>query len=154
MLALTLLLASACHGPRAAEPPTRAPAVAHATFDLPGGSATFDLEVARTPRARADGLMYRKTLAPAAGMVFVFPDVAPRSFWMKNTYLPLDMIFVGPDHKVVGVVSRAEPLTLSSRGVPAPAKLVIELNGGVAERLGVGPGTLVRFDRLDERVSE
>ena len=115
---------------------------------------TFDLEVARTPRARAEGLMYRKTLAPTAGMVFVFPDVAARSFWMKNTYLSLDMVFVGPDHKVVGVVSRAEPLTLSSRGVAAPSKLVIELNGGVAERLGVGNGTLVRFDGLDERVSE
>lgn len=103
------------------------------------------VEVARTERDKIRGLMHRRHLAPDAGMLFLYDREEPRSFWMRNTYIPLDMIFIGADHRVVGVVADAEPLTDDGREVDAPSQYVLEVNAGFAARYRIGPGTRARF---------
>ena len=103
------------------------------------------VEVARTSRQIQLGLMYRTNLAPDTGMLFLFRTPKVQTFWMKNTLIPLDMIFVGADMKVVGVVANAEPKTLTSRQVDGPSQYVVEVNGGWAKAHGVGAGTPVSF---------
>jgi uncharacterized membrane protein (UPF0127 family) len=105
----------------------------------------LSLEVASTESARAQGLMYRKELARNAGMVFIFPETAQHSFWMKNTPLPLDMIFLDEEKKVVGIIESAVPYSTKSVGVSAPSKYVIEVNAGVADELGIAVGMKVEF---------
>jgi uncharacterized membrane protein (UPF0127 family) len=89
--------------------------------------------------------MYRKELARNAGMVFIFPETAQHSFWMKNTPLPLDMIFLDEEKKVVGIIESAVPYSTKSVGVSAPSKYVIEVNAGVADELGIAVGMKVEF---------
>ena len=92
--------------------------------------------------------MYRQHLAPDAGMVFLFAEDEVQSFWMKNTLIPLDMIFIAADLTVAGVVENAEPLTTEGRGIDAPSRYVLEVNGGWARAHGVTAGTRVRFEHL------
>ena len=103
------------------------------------------LEVASTESARAQGLMYRKELARDAGMVFIFPETAQHSFWMKNTPLSLDIIFLDQEKQVVGIIESAVPYSTRSVGVSAPSKYVIEVNAGVADELKIEIGTRVEF---------
>lgn len=122
-------------------------ALSRASFANPDGRiSTFLCEVAATPDARATGLMNRRNLAPGHGMVFVFPYPEPQGFWMKNTYIALDMIFIGADGVVVGVVENARPLTLDLRGVSEASQFVVELPAFSARDHGIGPGTRVGFD--------
>lgn len=163
--AACVLVALSCKGdgprpetPPAAEAAPEAPAAqtapaaddAPAVVFSPEGAqpARVLLEVVDTPRAIQRGLMYRKHLPPDRGMLFIFPDERPRSFWMKNTLIPLDMIFVRDDLTVTNVVERAEPLTLDSRRSTEPARYVIEVNGGWAAAHGVGAGTSLRFENV------
>ena len=92
--------------------------------------------------------MQREQLAPDAGMLFLFDETEDHSFWMKDTLIPLDMIFVDEGGRVVGVVERAEPLTLSPREVGAPSRYVLEVNGGWAAAHGVAAGDRVRFENV------
>jgi uncharacterized membrane protein (UPF0127 family) len=92
--------------------------------------------------------MFREKLADDEGMLFVFPASAVQSFWMKNTLIPLDMIFIGEDLTVVGVVERAEPHSLTPRYVPTPSRYVLEVNGGWSAARGVAAGDRVRFEGL------
>jgi uncharacterized protein len=111
--------------------------------------AAVTVEIARTPAAIQRGLMYREHLPLDHGMLFIFPDEEIRTFWMKNTLIPLDMIFVSADRTVVGIVERAEPRTTTGRRVDAPSQYVVEVNGGWASAHGVEAGTPVRFVDLD-----
>ena len=86
------------------------------------------------------GLMYRKELPDNQGMLFVFPTEEPRSFWMKNTFLELDMLFFDSKKKLVSIVKRATPLTETRRDSNLPAQYVLEVLGGSAEKWGVEPG--------------
>lgn len=123
------------------------PAEVHAVFTSPDGRRSeFWLEVADTPQARARGLMFRRDLAPDRGMVFVFPRDDIQTFYMKNTYIPLDMIFVGSDLRVVGVVEDARPLTLDIRSVDRPSRYVVEVRAFTAAARGIVPGSTVRFE--------
>jgi uncharacterized protein len=108
-----------------------------------GQHEPYSMEVAATADARAKGLMFRRDMDAGHGMLFLFPREEPLSFWMKNTYLPLDIIFVGRDWRVVGVVENAVPLTEEPRGVPGISQRVIELNAGEARKVGVRAGTQV-----------
>ena len=94
--------------------------------------------------------MYRSRLDPDAGMLFVFPP-PPRHqvFWMRNTLLPLDMIFIDGGLRVVGVAERAEPLTETPRQVAGESQYVLELNGGFARQHGIGPGARIEILGLD-----
>jgi len=108
------------------------------------------VEIARDPATRARGLMFRRQMDPDAGMIFLFERSEVQDFWMKNTYLPLDMIFIGADLRVVGVVEDAEPLTETTRTVGQPSQYVLETNAGFARRHGIGPGARVVFEGIGE----
>jgi hypothetical protein len=89
------------------------------------------------------------------GMIFLFATEAPQSFWMKNTPIPLDMIFINRDRKIVGIVEQAAPYSLESRSVATPSQYVLEINGGLAKRHGIKAGDRVRFEGIStERASE
>jgi uncharacterized membrane protein (UPF0127 family) len=105
----------------------------------------FRVEVARTPAERERGLMYRESMATDAGMLFIFDEQMPLTFWMKNTFIPLDMIFIDSQRKIVGIVENAAPSSLTPRHPGQPAQYVLEINGGLSARLGVRPGMLVEF---------
>ncbi|MBM3551589.1 MAG: DUF192 domain-containing protein [Alphaproteobacteria bacterium] len=108
------------------------------------GEHLFKVEVADTPEMRARGLMFRKSMPGDRGMLFDFRSEGPVSMWMKNTYIPLDMVFIGRDGRVVGVAADAEPLSERIISSPAPAYAVLELNAGVARRISLAPGDQVR----------
>jgi uncharacterized membrane protein (UPF0127 family) len=110
---------------------------------------TFRVELARTEPEREKGLMYRDHLAPDAGMLFLFERPSVQTFWMKNTLIPLDMIFIDPGHAIVGVVANAQPLTLTARSVGEPSQYVLEIGGGLAARLGIRAGARVGFRGVD-----
>jgi uncharacterized membrane protein (UPF0127 family) len=116
---------------------------------------TFLVEVADTPAKRELGLQYRRDLAVDHGMIFLFPTESHHSFWMKNTPIPLDMIFINRDRKIVGIVEQAFPFSTDSRSVPAASQFVLEINGGLAGRYGVKVGDSIRFQGLaPEHVKE
>lgn len=106
----------------------------------------FFIEIADSAPERERGLMYRRSMLPNWGMLFIYPGDNLRSFWMKNTYIPLDMVFINSKGVVVGVVENAEPLTLDPRSVPTPARYVLELGAGVAKESGIDRG--VHMDLL------
>ena len=107
------------------------------------GSANFNVEIADTESSREEGLMYRPALAADAGMLFDFKSTKPVYFWMKNTYVPLDMIFIRADGTVAHIAAGATPLsekTISSEG---PVRFVLEVNAGTAARIGLKVGDKV-----------
>lgn len=111
--------------------------------------ARVTVEVMRTPRQIQRGLMYRAHLAPDAGMLFVFPRAGQRRFWMKNTLIALDIVFVDADLKVAGVVADAAPETTVTRSLPGvEARYVVEVNAGWARAHGVEAGVPVELIRV------
>ena len=109
------------------------------------GAHEFKVEIAKDDETRALGLMNRMYMAPDRGMLFEFDRDEPVTFWMKNTYIPLDMIFISPAGVVTNIVANAEPL--SERIIPSgpPCIAVLEVNGGVAASIGLRVGDKVRF---------
>lgn len=112
------------------------------------GELTVTVEVVSTPTQQAVGLMYRKELGALAGMLFVFDTAIEHPFWMKNTVLPLDMIFLGDDRKVVGIVKNAVPFTTTARTVGVASRYVLEVNAGFSDKHGIKNGDLVRFESI------
>jgi uncharacterized protein len=112
-----------------------------------GGKATctFRVELAVTPEEQAKGLMFREQLGEDAGMLFIFEKEEVRSFWMRNTLIPLDMIFVDSGLKVVSVHDFAKPKDDTGISSRLPAKYVIEVNGGKAAACRIKAGTKVKF---------
>ena len=108
------------------------------------GSHAFQVEIAKDDASRERGLMDRRYMAPGRGMLFEFDREAPVSFWMKNTYIPLDMVFISRAGVVTHIVANAEPL--SERVIPSggPCAAVLELNGGTAAAIGLKVGDKVR----------
>jgi uncharacterized membrane protein (UPF0127 family) len=148
---LPALLLAACAARPAAEPaPARAPAPTPRVIveTAAGAQLPVTVELARTDEERARGLMHRRELAPEAGMLFLFSENEPRAFWMKNTLLSLDMLFIDDGGRVVGLIERAEPLTTSPRDPGVPSRYVLEVIGGWAKRHGVRPGDRVRFENV------
>jgi uncharacterized membrane protein (UPF0127 family) len=109
--------------------------------------ATVEVEVVNTFEQRQHGLMFRKHLDQNAGMIFIFADAAPRNFWMHNTEIPLDMIFVNSSFRVIGIVENATPRTDAPRGVEGASQYVLEVSGGFCAKHGVKTGD--RFDFLN-----
>jgi uncharacterized membrane protein (UPF0127 family) len=147
MLLLVLsLAANACsHSTQAARPSE--PEVILATR---AGDQHVKVEVARSDPERQHGLMYRQKLEPGRGMIFLFEHPQRLTFWMKNTYIPLEMIFISADKRVVYVEENAEPLTTQARG-PADedSQFVLEVPGGWARAHGVERGVAVKFVDID-----
>jgi len=115
--------------------------VLHAT----GGPVTVAVEVANTPAAREQGLMYRTDLGADAGMLFLFPQDEDLEFWMKNTPLPLDMIFIDASRTIVGIVANARPFSTQTRGIGKPSRYVLEVHGGFCSKHGIAAGDTVDF---------
>jgi len=114
------------------------------------GDQHVKVEIARSDPERERGLMYRQKLEAGRGMIFLFERPQRLKFWMMNTYIPLDMIFIGADKHVVYVEENAEPLTVVTRG-PAneDSQFVLEVPGGWARAHGVERGITVRFVDID-----
>jgi uncharacterized protein len=156
-LMLALLLALPACSPQAAErsptptPTAREPSV-HPESGLEviplsvttlGGTRHFRVEVARTPAEQARGLMFRTAMGPDEGMLFPYSQPQILSFWMRNTVISLDLIFIGPDRRVINVAANAVPYSEASIVSDAPAIAVLELNGGRARELGIVAGSRV-----------
>ena len=107
------------------------------------------VELAQKEQERRVGLMYRKHLDAEAGMLFLFEAQQPLTFWMRNTYVPLDMIFITDALAVLGVVENAEPLTDAPRAVAGMSRYVLEVNAGYSRSHGIAGGTLVRFEGFE-----
>ena len=129
---------------------------AHATctpgsLDLrwPGGQAHFTVEVAADQAAREKGLMFRDHMASSAGMIFVYQAPNHARFWMKNTLIPLDMIFADQSGRVTVVHSDAIPQDLTPIDGGEGVMYVIEINGGLAARIGIAAGAELRSDLID-----
>ena len=104
------------------------------------GKHEFIVEIAVTDRQHSQGLMFRQSLAKNAGMLFDYKVPTAITMWMKNTYIPLDMIFIGNDGRVINVVQRAIPFSENVISSLGKARGVLEVNGGTASRLGIMPG--------------
>lgn len=108
-----------------------------------GSELTFDIELAVSPEQQAQGLMYRQSLAADAGMLFIYRPARRVSMWMRNTLIPLDMLFIAEDGVVVKVAERTVPLSLATVSSGERVRGVLEINGGMASRLGIRPGDRV-----------
>jgi uncharacterized membrane protein (UPF0127 family) len=113
-------------------------------IETPDDRLLFQVEVADDENERARGLMFRRSLAEGEGMIFLYPSPRPVAFWMKNTYLPLDLVFIAEGGLVTGVARNASPLSEEPIPSVVPVIAVLEINGGLAQRLGIEPGARVR----------
>jgi uncharacterized membrane protein (UPF0127 family) len=130
------------------------------TLPLPGGSACaqdlqpleiatktgvqiFGVEMAVTPEEQAKGLMFRRELPEGQGMLFDFHEEQPTSFWMKNTYIPLDMIFIRGDGRILRIAENTVPLSETLVPSGGPVRAVLEVIAGTARKLGIAPGDRV-----------
>ena len=109
--------------------------------------SSFDIEIAETPEKLQAGLMYRDSLASNQGMLFLFDNDEIRSFWMKNTYLPLDIVFINADSLVVSVSHNTVPFSEDKINSEGPSRYVLEINAGQAEKLNIVPGQKLIWHR-------
>ena len=133
----------------ASDMPAQAAAV---VVETPAGPVRYTVELAITGPERNKGLMYREHMEDDAGMLFLFEKQGPQSFWMKNTRIPLDMIFIDEAGVIAGIVESAEPMTLTSRKVDKPSRYVLEINGGAARARGIAAGQRVRFEGVPPKL--
>ena len=113
------------------------------------GTSTVVVEVVQSPGLVQKGLMYRKFMPADAGMLFLMGEVDDHYFWMKNTLISLDIMFITADHTVAGILENMKPLDTTSKGVGKPSLYVLEVNGGWAKAHGVSAGTKVRFEGVE-----
>jgi uncharacterized membrane protein (UPF0127 family) len=113
--------------------------------DTARGPHAFRVEVARSEAEQAKGLMFRTAMGPDEGMLFprTPPDIA--SFWMRNTVIPLDIVFIGLDHRIINIAANAVPYDETPLSAKGTTLAVLELNGGRASALGIGPGDKVEW---------
>lgn len=152
VLACLSAMAVACGGCSDEREPASAAATADTgasvVFQGSDGDVVVHVEIADTDKERAHGLMNRPEMAADHGMIFIFPSQRVQTFWMKNTLIPLDMVFVDRDRQIVGIVESAEPETLIERSVGVPSTYVIEVNGGFMREHGIANGSVVRFNHV------
>jgi hypothetical protein len=107
------------------------------------GPQSFEVEIADDPAERALGLMFRRSMPAERGMLFDFGSDQPVSFWMRNTYIPLDMIFIRADGSVDSIAERTTPLSERSVRSKGPVRYVLEINAGLSRQLGIRAGDTV-----------
>ena len=110
---------------------------------------TIDIEVKDNDYERAEGMMWRKSMEDTQGMLFIMEGLEPRSFWMRNTYIPLDIIFVDENNAIVNIRENAPPQTLDPQTSTGPAKYVVEVIGGFCAQFGISAG-----DRIDFKIDQ
>lgn len=114
-----------------------------------GEEALVSVEIADSPDERRTGLMYRTDLEPDEGMLFLFEEEGDRTFWMKNTPTPLDMIFIGTDGRIVGIREDTEPYSERPVGVDRPSRAVLEVPTGFVARHDIEAGDRVTYHGVD-----
>jgi uncharacterized protein len=151
---LLLLLASACGASPGSSPAATAThpsgAVSGPRVVLPSG-AVYAVEIARTPEEQAQGLMYRESLPARAGMIFLFTDGGAHHFWMKNTMIPLDIIWIDRDGRVLFVSANTPPCKSDpcpTYGPDVPAPTVLEIAGGMAAKEAVALGASLKLEEV------
>lgn len=132
-------------GPALAAPPC---ALDRVDIRWPGGSESFSVEVADDSAERAQGLMFRDSMNPGAGMLFVYEGPRSVAFWMRNTQIPLDLIFADSIGRVTRVHSNAIPLDETRIDGGDAVQFVLEINGGLAKRMGLKPGAMLRHPAI------
>lgn len=108
--------------------------------------ATLDIEIADNDYERETGLMYRNTMKPNQGMLFIFGEEEPRYFYMKNTQIALDIIYINAEKEIVSIVKNTVPLDETSLPSQAPAKYVLEVNAGLSDQWGLAAGDRISFE--------
>ena len=139
---LAILLAFLASGPVRAESPTRT----QLSIDTGEAVHLFAVDVADEAGEHARGLMFREMLPRGTGMLFVYADPRPAAFWMKNTPIPLDMLFIGAEGRIVRIAARTEPFSLTPIRSGGPVIAILEIGGGASELLGIEEGDRVRWD--------
>jgi hypothetical protein len=120
------------------------------SFPEAQGSPTIEVELARSPRERQRGLMFRTHMPDNAGMLFDFPGPPEvQSFWMRNTCIPLDMLFIHEDGFITGILENVPTLNEASRSIPCPVRYVLEVNAGWTRKNGVRAGQFVKLPTSD-----
>jgi uncharacterized membrane protein (UPF0127 family) len=114
-------------------------------IETAGGSRKFEVYVATTNQQRAQGLMFVKSMDAGEGMIFLYPETAPVTMWMKNTFIPLDMLFIGTDNRIVRVHANAIPHSTNTIESGGTVTAVVELNTGSIKRFGISAGDRVVF---------
>ena len=150
VLGLVLCLAAACGSPSQGaqtDPQSGLPVETLQITNHAGQTQSFRVEIADNDASRERGLMFRKQLAPNAGMLFDFKSEQNVSFWMKNTLIPLDLLFIDKDGYIINLAAQATPLSEANIPSGGPVLGVLEINGGRAAELGIEPG-----DRVKERI--
>jgi uncharacterized membrane protein (UPF0127 family) len=109
--------------------------------------AEFEIEIADNDYEIATGLMYRSKMKKNRGMLFIFPDEKPRFFYMKNTEIPLDLLYINSDHKIVSIHKNAIPFDEATLPASAPAKFVLEINAGLIDAYKIPEGYTVNFTK-------
>lgn len=149
------MLLSACDMTKAASEPDRNKPAEAAGIDgsleflSPNGRtlAAITIELSETRKEWARGLMERKKMEPMHGMLFIFDSVRPRSFWMRNTYIPLDIIFVDENSRVVAIAENTTPFSEQILRSGKPVKYVVEVNAGLSQEFHIKKGTQIRWHR-------
>jgi uncharacterized membrane protein (UPF0127 family) len=118
------------------------------TIQSETGDHSFTVEVVDTPELRAKGLMFRMNLEPDAGMLFDFEEDRQVAFWMQNTFIPLDMLFITSDGTIQNIAVNAVPHDTTSIPSRGPVRFVLEIPGGRAVELGIKPGDIMVHDRV------
>jgi len=108
-----------------------------------GKTHDFRVEVARTPQQQSQGLMFRTAMGLDEGMLFPYDQPHVLSFWMKNTVLSLDLVFIGPDRRIINIAANTVPYSLTPVGAVGMSSAVLEIPGGRAAALGIGQGAKV-----------
>jgi len=153
LMAISYLGLAACSPQPAAQPGTVSEldgAFEFTTLELvndAGELLTFDVYLAQDFEQQRRGLMFVRNMPERTGMLFIYENDDIRSMWMKNTYIPLDMVFMRSNGSVSSVIHRAEPRTLLSRASIEPVRYVLELNAGTARRMGIGSRSRIIWDR-------
>ncbi len=119
-----------------------------------GAPLTFFVELAQSPTQQARGLMQREFMADDAGMLFVFEKEGKRSFWMKDTLIPLDLLFIAEDGEITHIHHHAKPLDETRITSERPALAVLEINGGMADKLGIKPGDKVIYETFQNDMNK
>lgn len=154
MMAVILFAVPGCRAEEAVDTPP-VPAVEKLIVEKSDGTKhEFTVEMATTPETRTIGLMFRKSMAPDAGMLFVFEQEEQRAFWMKNTLIPLDMVFIRKDGVIDSIHANAIPHDETPAPSKGPALGVLEINGGRAAELGIKPGDIIHHNSFGNPLAQ
>ena len=151
---IVLILATACGGaPQAPGAPALTAAPVHGPAVVLPSGAVYTVEVARTPEEQTQGLMFRESVPAKTGMIFVFRDAAPHQFWMKNTMIPLDIVWLEGSGRVLFVSANTPPCRADpcpTYGPSVPAANVLEIAGGMAAKEKVTVGSRIKIEGVQK----